>query len=137
MLFRSACDAGRLFWSMRRAGVPPSVVTYNTMLRVYGDAGLFGEAVHLFGLMCSASDGNGVVKPNIVAYNTMISIHGNSVEDEKSGSLVQEMHANGIQLNTITYSTILSIWVKAGKLDRAAKLFEKPQAATCWCSPAQ
>ncbi|KAM0852176.1 hypothetical protein ACQ4PT_051946 [Festuca glaucescens] len=126
-----ARDADRLFWSMRRAGVPPSVVTYNTMLRVYGDAGLFGEAVHLFGLMCSASDGNGgggsVVKPNIVTYNTMISIHGKSLEDEKAGSLVQEMQANGIQPNAITYSTILSIWVKAGKLDRAAKLFEKLQ----------
>ena len=41
--------------------------------------------------------------------------------------MVQEMQANGIQPNAITYSTILSIWVKAGKLDRAAKLFEKLQ----------
>lgn len=103
------------------------MVTYNTMLRVYGDAGLFGEAVHLFGLMCSsASDGNGSsVKPNVVTYNTIISIHGKSLEDEKAGSLVRDMQANGIQPNAVTYSTILSIWVKAGKLDRAAKLFEK------------
>ncbi|XP_020194414.1 uncharacterized protein [Aegilops tauschii subsp. strangulata] len=125
-----ARDADRLFWSMRRAGVPPSVVTYNTMLRVYGDAGLFGEAVHLFGLMCStASDGgggnNGAVRPNVVTYNTMIAIHGKALEDDKAGSLVQQMQAGGIQPNAVTYSTVLSIWVKAGKLDRAAKLFEK------------
>ncbi|VAH65625.1 hypothetical protein VPH35_046073 [Triticum aestivum] len=124
-----ARDADRLFWSMRRAGVPPSVVTYNTMLRVYGDAGLFGEAVHLFGLMCStASDGasNGAaVRPNVVTYNTMIAIHGKALEDDKAGSLVQQMQAGGIQPNAVTYSTVLSIWVKAGKLDRAAKLFDK------------
>jgi pentatricopeptide repeat protein len=124
-----AREADRLFRSMRRAGVPPSVVTYNTMLRVYGDAGLFGEAAHLFSLMRSASDGNGGtgggVKPNVVTYNTMIAIYGKSLEDEKAGSLVQDMQANGVQPNAITYSTILSIWVKAGKLDRAAKLFEK------------
>lgn len=122
-----AREADRLFWSMRRAGVPPSVVTYNTMLRVYGDSGLFGEAVHLFGLMRSASDGT--VKPNVVTYNTMIAIYGKSLEDEKAGSLVQDMQANGVQPNAITYSTILSIWVKAGKLDRAAKLFEKLREA--------
>lgn len=127
-----AREADRMFWSMRRAGVPPSVVTYNTMLRVYGDAGLFGEAVHLFGLMCSASGGNdrgGSIKPNVVTYNTMVAIYGKSLEDEKAGSLVQDMQANGIQPNAITYSTILSIWVKAGKLDRAAKLFEKLREA--------
>uniref|UniRef100_A0A453FV49 Pentatricopeptide repeat-containing protein-mitochondrial domain-containing protein n=1 Tax=Aegilops tauschii subsp. strangulata TaxID=200361 RepID=A0A453FV49_AEGTS len=92
---------------MRRAGVPPSVVTYNTMLRVYGDAGLFGEAVHLFGLMCStASDGgggnNGAVRPNVVTYNTMIAIHGKALEDDKAGSLVQQMQAGGIQPNAVT-----------------------------------
>ncbi|KAF0887498.1 hypothetical protein E2562_002229 [Oryza meyeriana var. granulata] len=128
-----AREGDRLFWSMRRAGVAPSVVTYNTMLRVYGDAGLFGEAVHLFGLMRSASsdggDRGGRVKPNVVTYNTMIAIHGKSLEDEKAGSLVQDMQANGIQPNAITYSTILSIWVKAGKLDRAGKLFAKLREA--------
>jgi pentatricopeptide repeat protein len=39
------------------------------------------------------------------------------------------MQANGVQPNAITYSTILSIWVKAGKLYRAAKLFEKLREA--------
>jgi pentatricopeptide repeat protein len=39
------------------------------------------------------------------------------------------MQANGVQPNAITYSTILSIWVKAGKLDRAVKLFEKLREA--------
>ncbi|GJM92657.1 hypothetical protein PR202_ga09147 [Eleusine coracana subsp. coracana] len=123
-----AREADRLFWSMRRAGVPPSVVTYNTMLRVYGDAGLFGEAVHLFGLMRGGAS-DGAVRPNVVTYNTMIAIYGKSLEDEKAGSLVQEMQANGVQPNAVTYSTILSIWVKAGKLDRAAKLFEKLREA--------
>uniref|UniRef100_I1NZT7 Pentacotripeptide-repeat region of PRORP domain-containing protein n=2 Tax=Oryza glaberrima TaxID=4538 RepID=I1NZT7_ORYGL len=88
---------------MRRAGVAPSVVTYNTMLRVYGDAALFGEAVHLFGLMRSAASdgsdrGGSIIKPNVVTYNTMIAIYGMSLGDEKAGSLVQDMQANGISV---------------------------------------
>uniref|UniRef100_A0A0E0CBA3 Pentacotripeptide-repeat region of PRORP domain-containing protein n=1 Tax=Oryza meridionalis TaxID=40149 RepID=A0A0E0CBA3_9ORYZ len=86
---------------MHRAGVVPSVVTYNTMLRMYGDAGLFREAVHLFGLMRSAASdgsdcGGSIIKPNMVTYNTMIAIYGKSLEDKKAGSLVQDMQANGI-----------------------------------------
>jgi pentatricopeptide repeat protein len=59
----------------------------------------------------------------------MIAIYGKSLEDEKAGRLVQDMQAIGVQPDAITYSTILSIWVKAGKLDRAAKLFEKLREA--------
>ncbi|KAK8969001.1 hypothetical protein KSP40_PGU005682 [Platanthera guangdongensis] len=86
---------------MRRLGISPSVDTYNTVLHVYGDAELFGEAVHLFRLMQRQD-----FKQNVVTYNTMIVIYGK------------------IAPNAITYSTIISIWARAGKLDRAAKLFQ-------------
>ena len=46
-----AKEADRLFWMMGRVRVELSVVTYNTMLRVYGDTKLFGETIHLFLLM--------------------------------------------------------------------------------------
>ncbi|KAK1669043.1 hypothetical protein QYE76_057202 [Lolium multiflorum] len=89
------------------AGVPPSVVTYNTMLRVYGDAGLFGEAVHLFGLMCSASDGNGgggsIVKPNIVTYSTILSIWVKAGKLDRADKLFEKLQESGTEIDPVLY----------------------------------
>ncbi|KAM0953215.1 putative tetratricopeptide-like helical domain superfamily [Dioscorea sansibarensis] len=87
-----AREADRLFWSVRKLGLEPSIVTYNTMLRVYGDAELFGN-------------------------------------------LMQEMQLKEIQPNAITYSTIISIWARAGKLERAAKLFQKLRSSGAEIDP--
>ncbi|KAH7847560.1 hypothetical protein Vadar_027602 [Vaccinium darrowii] len=113
-------EADRLFWNMTKMGIEPSVVSYNTLLRVYGEAELFGEAIHLFRLMQRKD-----IEQNVVTYNTMISIHGKSLEHEKANSLVQEMQRRGIEPNAIAYSTIISIWAKVRRLDRAKVLFQK------------
>lgn len=115
-----AREADRLFWSLRRLGVSASVVTYNSMLRVY----VFGEDIHLFRLMQRKD-----IRQNVITYNTMINIYGKSMEHEKVGNLVSEMQQRGIQPNAITYSTIISIWRRVGNLDRAAMLFQKLRSA--------
>ncbi|GFY87066.1 tetratricopeptide repeat (TPR)-like superfamily protein [Actinidia rufa] len=115
-----AKEADRLFWSMRKMGIGPSVVSYNMLLWVYGDTGLFGEAIHLFRLMQRKD-----IEQNVVTCNNMISIYGKTLEHEKVNILIQEMKSRGIEPNAITYSTIISISIKAGKFDLAAMLLQK------------
>ncbi|KAI3969012.1 hypothetical protein MKW92_041916 [Papaver armeniacum] len=54
-------------FDMRKMAIEPSVVSYNTILRVYGEAELFAKDI----------------EQNVVTYNTMIKIYGKSLEHEK------------------------------------------------------
>ncbi|PWA51400.1 Pentatricopeptide repeat-containing protein [Artemisia annua] len=94
-------------------GIEPNVVSYNTLLRVYGKAGLFSEAIHLFILM-QRND----IDQNIVTYSTMMKIYGKMLKHEKANNLIQEMQTREIEPNAITYSTIISTREKSGKLDQ-------------------
>jgi leucine-rich PPR motif-containing protein len=102
---------------MMDRGIPPDIVTYNTVIDGLCKAQVVDRAKGVFQQMIDKG-----VKPNNVTYNCLI--HGYlSIEQWKEVvRMLKEMSAHGLYLDYFTHGLLLDYLCKNGKC-REARIF--------------
>jgi pentatricopeptide repeat domain-containing protein 1 len=112
-------------------GVPPNVVTYNSLIAACGKCGRPNEAIALF----SAMKDVGLV-PDVITFSALISACDASQLDEAL-EVYDEMKTCGVALDAQAYNAVISVCLMSGSADRAVTVFREMQAAgvrSCLCS---
>lgn len=121
--------AEKLLRQLEEHGEPLSLVTYNTMLNVYAQAGQASQAVDLLQKLESSSSSN--FQPDVTSYNTVLSAFAKSKAQDSAlpaDALWSRMLEKGISPTTISYGTLLQCWAKSkepGAADRAEELLRE------------
>ncbi|KAL0343923.1 UNVERIFIED_CONTAM: Pentatricopeptide repeat-containing protein, chloroplastic [Sesamum angustifolium] len=145
-LSRKLCDFSKaisIFSRLKRSGIAPDLVAYNSMLNVFGKAKLFGEARSLIGEMRKAG-----FMPDTVSYSTLLTMYVENQKFLEALSVFSEMRENvygqldmakeadrlfwsmrklGIEPNVISYNTLLRVYGDAELFGEAIHLFRLMQ----------
>lgn len=112
------------FNRMHEAGCVPDVVTYSTMLDVYGKMGKYDDAVALYDKLRKSG-----WKPDKVTYGTMVRLFGRAGYMKAAVSTFQEMKDSGVQPDSIIYNIMISSLGRAGRMGQAMKIFDEMELA--------
>ncbi|KAJ6675595.1 PPR CONTAINING PLANT-LIKE PROTEIN [Salix viminalis] len=113
----------------------------NTLLRSYGNAGLFNEAIKLFSLMKSsgvspskfdkikeilggAVGGRGFV-PDTCTYNTLMNAQCDAGNLDEALKMFKKMKELKVQPDSATYSVLIRNLCQRGDFERAEQLFDE------------
>jgi pentatricopeptide repeat protein len=102
-----------IYNDMLREGCTPNVVTYNTLIDVYGKTGQSGEALRVLDQMHASS-----TKPVTRTYNTLMIACNTSGQWQEALNVYHEMRRMGHTPNTTTYNALISAHSKAGRLEK-------------------
>ena len=94
-----------------------NLVTYNTMIDVFANAGLYQEAEGVFKSLKKS-----VLRPDIVSYTTLIKAAIKSGNTEKGLDLLDDMKWSGIQPDIVSYNSIIESLCKSNRLFEAKDL---------------
>ncbi|KAL8428898.1 hypothetical protein ACSSS7_006906 [Eimeria intestinalis] len=136
----------RLIHSASPSGLKPNAVSYGCILDALVSNGALDLALKLLAEM-KASDQ--AIRPNTVMYSTLIKGCAQSKQASSTGNrtsaftlrndtwphfrssdldqalaLFEEMSAQGIEVNTVTYNSLLDVCARVGAMDRAAMLLD-------------
>jgi pentatricopeptide repeat domain-containing protein 1 len=104
-----------VYHEMLREGCTPNVVTYNTLIDVYGKTGQWGEALRVIDTMNASN-----TKPVTRTYNTLMIACNTSGQWQEALNVYNDMVRRGHQPNTTTYNALVSAYSKAGRLEKVA-----------------
>ncbi|KAL1322921.1 hypothetical protein HN51_067929 [Arachis hypogaea] len=111
--------ACRVFDVARSQGFGNTVYSYSSMINAYGHNGRFNDAVRLYRSMRPLG-----MEPNLITYNALIDAGAKGhVDFSIVAKFVDEMVANGIMPDRITYNSLLSVCVPGGAWEIARDLF--------------
>ncbi|KAL0910455.1 hypothetical protein M5K25_021440 [Dendrobium thyrsiflorum] len=113
-------DVRAVYQEMVKAGVQPTIVTYNTILDCYCKEGQAEEAYML--LLDMEFNNFAGCLPNDVTYNVVINGLSKKGELEKAEKLLAKMHSSG-NASAYTYNPLINALFSKGFADRAL-LFE-------------
>jgi len=146
---------------MLNEGCSPNLVTFNTLIDVYGKTGAWEEAIAVLdeieqlGLEPEARTYNTVIiacnqssraaealqvyermlrgnaKPTATTYTALISAYGKSGQLDAALQIFQDMVKRGCERNVITYSSLISACEKCGRWELALDLFNKMHEEGC------
>jgi pentatricopeptide repeat domain-containing protein 1 len=105
-----------VYHEMLREGCTPNVVTYNTLIDVYGKTGQWQEALRVIDTMNASN-----TKPVTRTYNTLMIACNTSGQWQEALSVYNDMVRRGHQPNTTTYNALISAYSKAGRLEKVRK----------------
>eukprot|EP00887_Chlorella_sp_A99_P000227 scaffold13.g227.t1 len=105
--------------NMLAEGCTPNLVTYNTLIDVYGKTGAWEDAVRVL----DALEQQGI-DPEIRTYNTVIIACNMSGQATEALRIYERMLASGAQPTATTYTALISAYGKNGQLDRALQIFQ-------------
>jgi pentatricopeptide repeat protein len=104
-----------LMLSTSSAGVPPSVLCYNTLLNALVEAGRAVEARSVFDGMLAAG-----VAPNASSFNILVKLYAWRTADfHLAYDQIHAMRRHGLLPDVGTFSTLVTGLCRAGKLDEA------------------
>jgi pentatricopeptide repeat protein len=102
-----------VFALMKNVGCEPNIVTYNTLIDVYGKTGQSREALQVLETMrCTG------VKPVLRTFNTLIIACNTCGNWQEALSIYDALLAAGHEPNTTTYNAIISSYSKGGKINK-------------------
>ncbi|CDI74027.1 PPR repeat-containing protein, putative [Eimeria praecox] len=104
----------RLGLLLRQLGLKPNAVSYGCIFDALVSNGAMDLALKLLADMKAS---NQPVRPNTVMYSTLI-------KGYQALSLFEEMAAQGVEINTVTYNSLLDVCARVGAMDRAASLLD-------------
>ncbi|GAQ78233.1 putative Pentatricopeptide repeat domain containing protein [Klebsormidium nitens] len=113
-----------LFEQMRREGVAPDPVVYNTLLKACTRGGQPGEAVRIFHQM--QADG---LEPTLVGFNTLLDAHAETGGWQEAYGVLAEMREAGFRLDVISFNTLVKACCRAGQLREGLKVLPQMRAA--------
>jgi len=111
---------------MQAEGCKPNLVTYNTLIDVYGKTGAWEDAVAVL----DALEGQGIA-PEVRTYNTVIIACNQSSQAAQALHVYERMLAAGAKPTATTYTALISAYGKAGQLDAALQIFQDMVARGC------
>eukprot|EP00899_Mesostigma_viride_P026345 jgi/Mesvir1/6896/Mv09057-RA.1 len=115
----------RLFQSMLSCGhATPDTITYNTLMKVYRDAGNLGGVLAAFKGLTSAH-----CVPTVVTYTTLIDAQATLGSYAAALDSFRAMQEAGIPPNTWTYNTLIAAAGRAKEWHDALELFSDMRAA--------
>ncbi|XP_002461275.2 pentatricopeptide repeat-containing protein At1g09900 isoform X3 [Sorghum bicolor] len=104
-----------LMLSATSAGVPPSVLCYNTLLNALAEDGRAVEARRVFDGMLAAG-----VAPNASSFNILVKLYAwRTAEFHLAYDEIHAMRRHGLVPDVGTFSTLVTGLCRAGKLDEA------------------
>lgn len=65
------------------------------------------------------------IKPDAHAYNIIAKGYARAREQEKAEELLTRMTQSGVHPNVVIFTTVISGWCNAGRMERAIKVFDK------------
>ncbi|PPD88044.1 hypothetical protein GOBAR_DD15036 [Gossypium barbadense] len=101
-------EAKEFFSGLKSQGYVPGTVTYNALLQVFGKAGVYSEAL------------------SILKEMEDIQLPGRF-----GAAVIETMTKKGVRPNAITYTTVINAYGKAGKEDKALRLFHRMKQSGC------
>jgi pentatricopeptide repeat protein len=115
-----AKKANEVFEEMKKEGIKPNIVTFNTL-------------IHLFVCLEDAKKANEVfeemkkegIKPDVVTFNSLITFFVNLQDGKRAYSLLEEMKKAEIQPDVMTINSLINYSVKAGSIEQAKVLFKE------------
>ncbi|KAJ8906169.1 hypothetical protein NDN08_002664 [Rhodosorus marinus] len=115
---RDLKSALKLYSTMESNRVAPDLVTLNIMVNVAGKAGnvdvarsFLNESIHRG------------FKNNVVGYRTMLASYGRARKYEEEMRLLEEIQAEGIELDLKMMTSIIQTKIETGRLDEAIETF--------------
>ncbi|CAA0817940.1 Pentatricopeptide repeat-containing protein [Striga hermonthica] len=99
---------------------PRLTATYNTLIDLYGKAGLLKDAANVFSDMLNSG-----AAPDTFTFNTMIYICGSQGHLSEAKALLTKMEERGVSPDTKTYNIILSLHASAGDIDAVLRSYRR------------
>mmetsp|Transcript_17565 Transcript_17565/g.47877 ORF Transcript_17565/g.47877 Transcript_17565/m.47877 type:complete len:998 (-) Transcript_17565:693-3686(-) len=123
-----------LLGRMRKYGVSPDTVSYNSVIHALGrskntNIDALKEAMRLFSQMIvqwKAGDTSSI--PDDITFNSILVACAHSPNDDAipiMESLVGQMESLGIRLNRIMYTSIMTAWAKRQQPQRVEEIFQE------------
>merc|ERR1719453_2833365 len=111
-----------LWGEMTKRDVKPTAITLGCM----GDALVCnGFPEEAYTLVCELPERDLL---NTVIYSTLLKGFGQARQPERVQTIWEEMQAEGIASNTVTYNTMIDANARSGRMDRAEALFREMDA---------
>ncbi|RVW41771.1 Pentatricopeptide repeat-containing protein, chloroplastic [Vitis vinifera] len=110
---------------VRRSGIQPDIITYNTLISACSRESNLEEAVKVYNDMVAHR-----CQPDLWTYNAMISVYGRcgmsreaERECDKVKEICEDMVKMGFGKDEMTYNTIIHMYGKRGQHDLAFQLY--------------
>ncbi|CAN7035600.1 unnamed protein product [Brassica rapa subsp. trilocularis] len=127
-------EALSLFNEMEREGIKADVITYNSLIGGFCNAGRWDDGAQLLRDMITRN-----ITPNVVTFSALIDcfvkegklkeakeLYNEMAKRVDDGmKLFREISLRGLVANTVTYSTLIQGFCEAGKLNVAKELFQE------------
>lgn len=113
-------DLLTVFDRMRREGVTPTVVTYNTMLNAFSRKGNVKKDRVLYLWTLMRTDG---VTPDAFSYNAMLAMHNFTDDFDAAWGLYREMRGQGVQPDIVTYKVAIDACGWHRQIDKVSLFF--------------
>ncbi|RUS15842.1 hypothetical protein BC937DRAFT_91920 [Endogone sp. FLAS-F59071] len=110
--------ARKIFLWMSRAGIPPDIITYNSLLKGYFYNGDSPSALSVLRDIRAAG-----LEPDVITATTIIDALFDSGQASSAEVVLKAMQATGIEPNIVTYSAFIKGWLRRGDLERAEQTF--------------
>lgn len=124
-LIRSYGQAGmfdhamRTFDQMDELGTPRSVISLNALLFACTRSRLYDKVPILFDEIPKKYN----LSPDKISYGLLLKSHCDSGSSDKALELLNEMENKGIEVTTVTYTTVLNCLYKQGNAEEAERLW--------------
>jgi pentatricopeptide repeat protein len=115
--FAAAADAPAIE-GQERPRKPKLVVTYNTLIDLYGKAGKLKNVLDMFLDMPAHG-----VMPDTYTFNTLINIFGLSGNSVQAEVLFASMVVRGVKPDTKTYNVMMTVFASIGDLEGVLKYY--------------
>lgn len=120
---------------MRKAGVTPDVVIYNTAISVCVQARQLEQAEKLLAEMESPKDSAGKDKvpcsADVISYNTLMKGYAQAGAVDKCFALHAKMIERKIQASQVTFGILLDTCINENAMEKATKVFERMVESGC------
>ena len=119
----SPCDSERILNEMaKKYKIAPNLITFSSIINAYARAGQPQEAERVFRLM--ESEYPDIIADEVV-YSTLLKGYANCNEFVNVERILREMtEEKGLQLNVVTYTTLINMYGKLKRPEEAEKVLD-------------
>ena len=104
-----------IFYQIKSRKCKPTTSTYNTIILMLMQEGHHEKVHEIYNEMCNEGD----CLPDTVTYSALISTFGKLCRHGSAIRLFKEMKENGLQPTSKIYTTLIEIYFKLGKTEKA------------------
>ncbi|KAH0451512.1 hypothetical protein IEQ34_018811 [Dendrobium chrysotoxum] len=115
-------DVRNLLDEMRKRGLEPDLVSFNTLINARAKSGQVPSGLALELLQDVRRSG---LRPDTITYNTLISACSQAPNFEEATSVFEDMMKSKCQPDLWTYNAMISVYGRCGMIQEAEQLFHE------------